>query len=176
MGKKSVASSLAFGVLLALPSCGYDGRDASTATKNLRAEIVANSAVAGTTSVTDDQAGCIAHGMVEQVGIPQLQEYDILTEDLKVNKGIENVRMSSSDAGSLADVFLGCVDVEELFQKQFAAGTTASALSVPQQTCVGDTVTEDVIRDILTDAFQGKQNDASARLQDQIVQCAVGTG
>ena len=170
--KKSFALTSALSALLLLASCGND--DAETAAKNLRSEIVANSAMASTTSITEEQADCVADGMVERIGVDDLRDYDILTKDLKVNQGIENVEMGRGDADALADILIECIDIEALFEKQFTAGTTAAALTADQQDCVGKAVTEDVIRKILTSTFQGEKNGAYAALQDQMMECARG--
>ncbi len=171
MTKRSAALG-ALAVLL-LSACGSTDAGAAKASTNLRAEIVANSSVGGATSVTDEQAGCIADGMVERVGVGTLQDYEILDDSLSVDQGIEDVQMSAADADRVADVFLSCVDVEALVEKQFAAGGTAAALSARQQRCVSDAVTDDVIRVILAAGFQGKRNDAYDRLQEEITECAV---
>lgn len=159
-------------LLLALTSCGTG--DEETAAESLRAEITANSTMAGGASVTDDEAGCIADGTVEEVGVQQLKKYQILTDDLKVNQGIENVEMSASDAEALAAVFVDCIDVEALFEEQFTEGAGAAAdLSAKQKDCIADAVTEDEVAKVLAASFQGKQNDAYADLQKQMMECAL---
>ena len=40
---------------------------------------------------------------------------------------------------------------------------------------MSDAVTEDVIKEILATSFQGKQDGAYAALQDQMMDCAVGS-
>lgn len=164
-------SLVALSALLLLASCGED--DAEVAAKSLRSEIVANSSVATSSSITEEEAGCVADGMVEGIGVEQLQDYDILTEDLKVNQGIENVEMDEGDADALADVFIDCIDTEALFENQLASGSTSAALTADQQDCVSDAVTEDVIKEILAASFQGKRNDAYAGLQEQMMDCAL---
>lgn len=171
--KKSFAVSAALGAVLVLASCGSD--DAETAAKNLRSEIAANSTVAAA-GVGEEEADCVADGMVERIGVDQLRDYDILTRDLKVNQGIENVEMSNADADALADVFVGCLDVEALFAKQLAAGSTAAALTADQQECVAETVDEDVVKGILRSGFKGDKDGAYAALQEQMMECALREG
>ena len=76
--------------------------------------------MASTTVITEEQADCVADGMVERIGVDRLRDYDILTEDLKVNQGIENVELARATPTPLADVFVDCIDIEALFEKQLA--------------------------------------------------------
>lgn len=157
--------------LSSLTACG-GGDDDATAAKNLKAEILDNATVGGsTTEITDEQAGCIADGTVAEIGVEQLQEYEILKDDLEINKSIENVQLSAGDADSLAGVFVDCINVEKLFEDQFSG--TSSGLTKKQRKCITDAIDEDAIRTILAASFQGKQDSASTELQNTLVKCAT---
>lgn len=168
---------LAAGLLTACGSSDDDpardglSGDEQTAADNLAAQILRSRAVAGRTaedSVTEEQAICIAEGAVTGVGLEALQDYGILTEQLKVNKGIQGVAMTAPHAGALAGAFAGCLDVEELFEQQL---TAAKGLSKAQQACIREAVTEAAAREVLALSFQGRTRGLYDGLRDSTRTC-----
>jgi hypothetical protein len=161
----------------ALAGCGDDsdgaasGRltaDKQTAADNLAGQIVTSGDVAGRNTVTREQATCIAEGTVGDVGLAALQRYGILTEDLKVDRNIQGVVMDRPDAVALAGVFVECVDVERLFERQFLAG---AKLTREQRQCVRDTVDEESVTEVLARSFQGETAGVYDGLEDALAAC-----
>ncbi len=158
-------------LLLSLTACGGGGEDA-TAKASLKAEIL-KSGGAGSASVNKTQAGCIADGTVDKIGTDKLKKYGILTDSGKVDKSINNVKMSGPDADKLAGVFVGCIDTEALFEKQFLAGA-GDKMTAAQKKCITDAVDSDAVKKILSASFQGDtSNTAYADLTKKMVACAV---
>lgn len=168
---KSLIVPAALGGVLLLAGCGAD---AEVAAKNLRSEIAAaQSSVASSDAVHEDQAGCLADGMVAELGVERLREYDVLTDDLKVDLGLENVQMSPADARAAAGVFLDCVSVQDLLQRHLSAGSTANAPTAEQLDCLGDTASEKTMERILVAGFEGRRSEAYDALRERMTECAL---
>ncbi len=163
-------------LLLTLTACGdAAAEDAATATASLQEEILQNAAT-GVGEVTEDEAGCIARGAVDEIGVARLQEYGMLGDDLEVNKEIGTVTLEEADAASLAATFVACVDVESLFEKQFSQRSAGAAkLTAKQKRCINDAVNPAVIEDVLAASFRGDQdNKAYKKLTKSLLLCTVG--
>lgn len=156
---------------LGLSGCGAD--DQETATDALQTEILANSEESTGGKVTAEEAGCIAEGTVDGLGVDQLQDYGILSEDLTVDDGIEDVAMTPDDARTLATVFVDCIDVQKLFVDQLALGLSPDAtLSTTQRRCLEKQVKPAVLVKILAASFERKKtNRPYAALQRSAARC-----
>ena len=168
--KKTVAVLCA--AMFALTACG--GGDDAEAKKNIKASLLEDDANLAGTKVTDKQAGCVSDGMVDEVGVEKLQEYKLLNDELKISKDAKPTDMEKADAEALAEVFVDCVDLEKMFEEQFASGAMAEQLTDEQQECLRDAVDTDVIESALADTFQGKQADPAAGLQSDLMACVGG--
>jgi hypothetical protein len=157
--------------LLALTACG--GGDDETARENIKASLLDRGEDLAGTEITDEQAGCVSDGMVDEVGVEKLQDYKLLDEDLKIQEDAEAEDMERGDAEALAKVFVDCVDMEAMFEEQFASGAGAQ-LTDEQQSCITDAIDGDVIEKALADTFQGKEADPAAELQGDIMACVTG--
>jgi hypothetical protein len=190
MGKRAL--TLVSAAVLLLTACGggdstddpTDGGTASTLTAdeqtaadNLAAQIIRSGDVSGKgaddSGISDDQARCIAEGAVAEVGLANLQDYGILTDDLLVNKDIQGVEMSADDADALAGVFVDCIDAEALFEKQFLAAT-GSGKSDKVRKCIDKAVDEAAVRGALSASFQGRSTAQSEQLTKQVSECSGG--
>jgi len=152
-----------------LVGCGSN--DDETAAKNIKASILKED-VAGA-DLTDKQAGCLSDSIVEDIGVDQLKEYKLLNDDLKVDDELTDVKLKKKDADSMADAFTSCVDAEELIEKQFSQA--ASGMSDEQQQCIKDALTEDKVKEVLSLTFQGKSDEISGGLRDDLVKCVSGS-
>ncbi len=168
--KKSVAVLCA--AMFALTACG--GGDDAEAKENLKAGLLEGGADLAGTEVTDEQAGCVSDGMVDEVGVEKLQEYELLTDELEISKDAQPTTMEQGDAESLAGVIVDCVDMEKMFEEQFASGAMAEQLTGEQQDCLRDAVDSDVIKSALADSFQGKQAEPAAGARADIEACLGG--
>ncbi len=171
-------------VLLVLSGCGGDGddppasslsADEQTAADNLAAQIVRSGSVSGQGAaegaVTDEQSTCIAEGAVSEIGLPALQDYGIVTDDLLVNKDIQGVKMSAGDADALAAVFVDCIDAEALFEGQFLTALGAED-SAEVKKCVEDAVDLDSVLDVLSASFEGRNTPAYDQLRKKVGACS----
>jgi hypothetical protein len=112
--------------------------------------------------------------MVDEVGVDKLKEYKLLSDDLKISKDAQPTDMEKGDAEALAAVFVDCVDMEKMFEEQFASGAMAEQLTDEQQDCLRDAVDSDVIESALADTFQGKEADPASGLQSDLMACVSG--
>ena len=172
---------------LLLAGCGGNGdapsnglsADERTAADNLAAQIVRSGQVSGESSaqdaVTAKQAQCVADGAVGRIGLPALEDYGIVTSDLKVNRAIQGVAMSADDASTLADVFVDCVDAEALFEKKFLDALPDGADDAVRA-CVRKAVDTDSVRAVLSARFQGRTAAVFDRLQEKVSACTGRRG
>ena len=166
--KRAVSAAVLVATSGLLVGCGSN--DDETAAKNIKASILKED-VAGA-ELTEKQAGCLSDNIVEDIGVDQLQKYGLLDKDLKVDEGLTDVKLKKDDADSMADAFTTCVDAEELIEKQFSQA--ASGMSEKQQQCIKDALTEDKVKEVLSLTFQGKSDEISGGLRDDLVKCVSG--
>lgn len=175
--KKTVAVLCA--AVFALTACGRgDGEEAdpqnAEAKENIKASLLEEGADLAGTKVTEEQAGCVSDGMVDEVGVEKLQEYKLLNKDLKISEDAQPTDMEQGDAEALAGVFTDCVDMEKMFEEQFTSGPMAEQLTDEQRNCLTDAVDSDVIESALADTFQGKEADPTAGIQADLMACVGG--
>src|SRR4051812_37576596 len=161
--------------VLVLSACGDSADDA--AKSNIKANLLKSegSSVAGA-KPTEEQAGCMADGMVDKLGVEKLQKYKLLDKDLGIIEGAGPQDMSKDDADALAAVIVSCVDMAQLIQKQIddQAGTK---LTDAQKSCIGDTIDEDTIKAGLAASFQGDTGDnPMSAMQDELIKCVMPSG
>ena len=175
-------------LLAVLTGCGGDGSegadssstlsaDEQKAADNLSAQIIRSGSMSqpvSENSVTEEQADCIAEGAVAEVGLAELQEYGIVTDDLLVNKSIQGVEMDAEDADALAGVFIECIDAEALFEGRFLAGLPKRGSEQDRRACVQEAVVVDAVQEVLAASFRGAPADAYADMQQAVSSCAGG--
>ena len=178
----AVAAVLALG---GLAGCGEDeeesgpslSADERTAADNLAAQITRSGSMGeAPSSVTDEQAGCIGEGAVTEVGLGALQDYGIITEDLRVDRSIQGVRMEREHADALAGVFVDCIDAEALFEQRFLDQLPPGDSPADRRACVEEAVDEDAVREVLSASFQGRTSRAYPRLERAVAACADAGG
>jgi hypothetical protein len=154
--------------LLTLTACGSSDDD--TAKENIKASIKKQgSSLAGGTKVTDDQAQCVADGLVDDLGVDKLQKYKLLDDNLEVNNDANPTDMTSDDAQTLAKTVVGCVDFKKIFEEQLAGSGTQ--LTDDQKNCVSDAIDEDTLTDVLAQGFQGKDPQMPSDMQGDLMKC-----
>ena len=154
--------------LLTLTACGSSDDD--TAKENIKAGIKKEgSSVAAGTKVTDDQAQCVADGLVDDVGVEKLQKYKLLDDNLEYNSEANPTDMSSDDAQAFAKTVVGCVDFKKIFEEQLA--TSGTELSDDQKQCISDSIDEDTLANVLAEGFQGKDSAMPSDMQNKLMKC-----
>jgi hypothetical protein len=158
--------------VLTLSACG-SGED-DEAKENIKAAVLEEegTGITGGTEPTEEQAECISDGMVDEVGVEKLQEYDLLNEDLEINDDANPTDMEEGDADALAGVFVDCIDVEEMFAAQFGSGE--DELPAEAQECIKDAIDEDAMKDGLSASFQGEEDEGFATMQEEMMACVMG--
>lgn len=161
--------ALLFAALLTLTACG-GGED--EAKDNIRSSLLENDELAGT-AVTDDEATCLADGMVDEIGTEKLQEIGLLDEDNNVVEEAQPDDLDEADADKLAGTIVACVDVQELMNEQM--GPMMEQMDETQQECITDAFDDDTIIALISSSFQGEEPDTAA-LQEAVMECVGGMG
>ncbi len=121
------------------------------------------------------EADCIAGGMVDGIGVDQLQEYGFLTEDGTVDKNAKTPDMSEKDSEVMVDAMFDCTDVMDTMRSQLA-GAMGSATPEMQQ-CFEDALSEEMVRGVLVATFSGDQEKAQRELMGPLGDClTAGSG
>ena len=155
---------------LTLSACGNGDDD--KAKENIKAAVLEDeTSLTGGTKPTEDQAECISEGMVDDVGVETLQEYDLLNDDLEINDDANPTDMSEEDADALAGVFVDCIDVEEMFAAQFESAE--QDLPAEQQECIKEAIDEDAMKAGLSASFQGKEDEGFTEMQNKMMECVT---
>lgn len=154
-------------LVVALSACGA-GDDAKAA-KAISDEIMSQSD--DTFDVDRKQADCLGEGFVDKIGVDQLTEYGLLTDDLKTDTDLGDVTMSKKDADAAADVFVDCVDVAKLMQGSMGLSELDPAVAE----CVAGVMTEDVVHDAMAASFRGEDEGAALeKLFEPLTKCVTG--
>ncbi len=154
-------------LLLVVAGCGGGSDD--DVKKAIADELVASSGDG--LEVSKSEAECIADGMVDEVGVDQLKEYGIVTDDGKVDKSPDDVKMSEDDADATATAFVDCVDVQELMLGQIPT----EGMDDSMKACVEEALSEDVIHDVLAASFAGEDLDSAfPDLATTMQECMAG--
>lgn len=158
--------------VLTLSACGNG--DDEKAKENIKTAVLEEEGtdLTGGTEPTEEQAECISDGMVDDVGVDKLQEYDLLDENLEINEDAQPTDMAEEDADALANVFVECIDIDEMFASQFGAGE--QELPAEAQECIKDAIDEEAMKDGLSASFQGEQDEGFAAMQEEMMGCVMG--
>lgn len=160
-------------LLLSLTACGGGGlsSDEKSAIEALSTSIRDDSDQTGAFTSDKAEADCIAEGMVTEIGIDNLVEYEILTEDFKANDTLEQTEMSEADAGAAADVVLDCMDVRAMMMDQMGV----SELPAEVLTCLEGALSDDIIKSMMVASFTGTEDETANEVSAAIMSC-VTTG
>lgn len=188
--KKTLAAVVLAVVTLSASGCG--GNDDATASRSAAATTgsTSGSDAKASASIADSlmkqqqpaagssqfftlrrrDADCIGKGLVSTIGTHRLQEYGLLTRDLRAKDSVENVTMSSKDAASATDTLFGCADVAAMMR---TAINRSGNLPAAMRGCVGRALTEEHLRPMFQQVFQGDSAAAQRRLATPLMKCAV---
>jgi hypothetical protein len=155
-------------LMLTLTACG-GGADEQEAKDNLRTSFSEDDSLAG---ADEEQAGCVADGMVDELGVEKLQEYNILDDDLQVNEDPGDVEMSEEDADQAAEIVIDCVDTAEMFTSQME--DSEEGLTDEQKDCIEAAIDDDAMKEMLSAEFQGKESNAMDDMTGEIMACLLG--
>lgn len=156
-------------LLLAVSGCGVGGGGDDQKAEEAIADKLMSS-TDGAFSFEQEQADCIGKGMVDEIGVDQMQEIGLLNEDLEAEDSPDGVEMNKEDAEVTADVFMECVDIGDLLQEQMELG------DLPAETadCIDEALSDDVVREFLAAAFQGEDEEGSATaLLEPLQECII---
>jgi hypothetical protein len=166
---KRSAAALCVALFL-LTGCG-SGED-DDAKENIKTSLLEEeSSVVGDTQLTEEQAECFSDGIVDEVGVDKLQEYEILNEDLEIIENAEPTDMSKDDAEAMAGVMTDCVNMTELIEEQIASSD--SELTEEQQSCITDAIDEDAIEEGLAASFQGETDNPMGEMTGALMECVM---
>lgn len=174
--KKLLAVTTA-ALCLVLAGCGgddgggeSDNADEKKAAANLKAYFLSESQDTAGLEINDEQAGCVSDGVVDKIGISQLQDYGLIDDDLEVVKdaNLDEEDITAEDADSLAGTFVDCVDVKGLITKQM--GNLPGATQ-KQKTCISEALSDEALTDMLSQVFQGNESEATKDLQSKMQAC-----
>ncbi len=155
--------------MLALSACG--GGDDEQAKESISGSLTEQEEGSETFTVEEDEADCIADGMVDGVGVDQLQEYGILTDDLELNKDPDEVEMSTEDAETTTDALFDCTGVQAMMDEEMSAGMEGQPQAVKD--CLDEVLTDERLRNLFVAIFSGKQEEAQAEIQGPMMECAT---
>ena len=128
----------------------------------------------GGVSLSDEQAGCMADGLVDGVGVEKLQEYKLVDADLQWTAGDGPATdLAAGDADAVAGVVTDCIDFQEVFEEQINS-ESETQLTQEQADCLGDALTDDVVRDALSAQLQGQSGDPTEELTGALMGCVMG--
>jgi hypothetical protein len=150
-----------------LTACGNS--DADTAKENLKAKMMSSNDSLGT-KATDKEATCIADGMVDKIGVEQLQKYHFLTKDLKVSDKAGGTTLKQDDAEAFAKVYIDCIDMAELLTER---AKEAKSYTQDQKDCIKGALDEKVMEKGLAALFQGKQDEEYTKMQMDVQKCTT---
>ena len=159
---------------LSLSACGSSGDD--EAAQNISDSIIKAQKTSSSSSeffsVKRKDADCIGKGLVDKIGTDQLQQYGLLDKDNKVKGNVTALKMSAGDAKAATGVLFDCTDVETMIKKAMASsGTVPKAMKA----CVDKALTEDNLRSMFTQLFQGDSKAANKALVEPMTKCALGS-
>ena len=150
-----------FVLLVALTGCGASDEDQAS-------EAVSEGLLKeqdGAFQFTQEQADCVGEGFVEEIGVDQLKEYGIITDDLEASDEPIETKLSGDDADGAGKVFVDCVDSAQLFK----AILGDQELSAEVESCIDDALTDEVLTKFFAATFsedQAAAGEAMAPLQE----------
>ena len=151
-----------FVLLVALTGCGESEEDQASAA--VSAGLLKEQD--GAFKFTQEQADCVGDGFVEEIGVDQLKEYGLITEDLEASDKPIEAKLTGDDAAGAGKVLVDCVDAAQLFKDAMLTGVD---LSPEVESCIDDALTDEVLTQFFSATFsedQAAASEATAPLQE----------
>lgn len=167
--KKNRALLVAGGLALSLTLTACGGGDDEKAAEAISASMMEESDEEF--PVDQEQADCVGDGLVDKIGVDQLQEYGMLTDDLQVNESVGEVTLEEGDADNAAEVIVDCIDAEAMMAEQLGGD---DSLTPEQQECVSEALDNDALKRLFSMMFQGREDEATNELMGPLMECVMG--
>lgn len=175
MKRSILAAAVASAVVLTGCGGGGDTADEDAKAKGaISAYLMQQQRSAGMMDLKEQEADCIADGMVDGVGVDQLKEYGLLKEDGTVDKKADAPDLSKGDSEVVVDSMFDCTDVMATMKEQL--GQAMGGAGAETTKCVQDALTREVVRDILVASFSGEQQQAQQELMGPMTKCLAPGG
>lgn len=155
----------AIALTLSLSACGVGEDDEAAAA--ISDGIVAQSSNDDGLNLDQKQADCVGEGWVTDIGVENLQEYGVITEDLAADVGLNEVEMSEEDGASAASVLNGCNDLTDLLLTSLGDELGGEEVNA----CITEAVTEDDIEGIFAQVFAGEEAPEDNKVAAAVQQC-----
>lgn len=164
---------------LALTACGSDsggdkksssdGGDLSASEQTTADSVASELTKQG---LSEDQASCIADGMVGTFGVDKLTTYGLLNDDGSVASGsnITSGDFSTEDAEKAATVFTGCVH----FSDMLTLSGLGEQLTDDQMACLNDKIDDEAFKKMMVGIMSGDSS-AAAGVGADMASCATAT-
>jgi len=185
---KKYAAVLAAAALVTVGACSGDSSDTSGAEEpgpespaatdtpeeaqakaNIKEGLLEQGGGMGGATLSDEQATCVADGLVDELGVDKLREYRLLTKNDRLR--IENpTDLDPGDADAVASTFVDCVDVGQLVTAELG---DLEGMGAQARQCIEDAIDEDALRTALSDTLQGRTPDLGGMQQD-LAKCGPG--
>jgi hypothetical protein len=159
------AARLAAGLALLAVLAGCGASDEDQAAQAVSAGLL--EAQDGAFQFTQEQADCVGDGFVEEIGVEQLQEYGIITEDLEATDKPIEATMTGDDADGAGKVLVGCVDAPQLFKDAILRDAD---LSPEVESCIDDALTEELLTKFFSATFS-EDRAAAAEATTPLQEC-----
>ncbi len=119
--------------------------------------------------LTPEQAGCVARGLVQEIGTYELVAAEILQADLQPSQAPGFTLMNETDASIAADVTVTCVPLEDLLTRGIKGGGT-SGDAAELKKCLTAAVDDQAYHRYYVASYMGRQatfgEDAAKKLAD----------
>jgi hypothetical protein len=165
MKKLLVGAALASVATISLSACGSsNSADPATtqAISSLKQHFLDEAKSDPTNPInTDANAGCVADGVVKQVGIANLKKYGVLDASGNAASGkLENMNASKADATTIVNIIFSCVGNDQVTKSvQDSLAKDAGSMPAAAAACLKNALDIDTIKSVLIAGFEGQNSD-----------------
>jgi hypothetical protein len=170
MTRAALAGALT--TLLLLTACGADEEEQAKA--EISEGLMQQPEAKEMLQLGTEEADCVADGMVEGIGVDQLEKYGILGEDGSFDTESSLDAMSKKDATTLVDSVFDCTDAMAAIKDEVASSVGQQSAEVTE--CIDEALNEERVRSLLVGVFSGNEEQATAELTGPLMQCALKGG